>query len=174
MNRFLALLPVIFILIAGCGYSGEVVNVYSSRHYDVDNKLLSRFTDETGIRVNLVSADSDQLLTRLQNEGERTRADVLITADASRLIMAKDLDLLQKIDSEIIYASVPHRWRDSELFWTGLTTRVRFIVYHPERVDPSELSGYEELADEDWKGRVLNRSSTNHYNQALMASKEGH
>jgi iron(III) transport system substrate-binding protein len=155
---------------AGCSYDGEVVNVYSSRHYDVDQKLLERFTEETGIRVNLVSADSDQLLTRLQNEGERTRADVFITADASRLIMAKQLGLLQKIDSELIWKTVPPQWRDRQFFWTGLTRRVRLIVYHPDRVDESELSGYEALAGAQWKGRVLVRSSASHYNQALMAS----
>jgi iron(III) transport system substrate-binding protein len=167
------LLPGLLVLVvftAGCSYDGEIVNVYSSRHYDVDNKLLERFTEETGIRVNLISADSDQLLSRLQNEGDRTPADVIITADASRLIMARELDLLQKIDSELIWKTVPRHWRDEEFFWTGLTRRVRFIVYHPDRVDPSELSGYEALAGEQWKGRVLVRSSASHYNQALMAS----
>lgn len=155
---------------AGCSYDGEIVNVYSSRHYDVDNKLLDRFTEETGIRVNLISADSDQLISRLQNEGDRTPADVIITADASRLIMAGELGLLQKIDSELIWSTVPRHWRDEDFFWTGLTRRVRLIVYHPDRVDASELSGYEALAGEQWKGRVLVRSSASHYNQALMAS----
>jgi iron(III) transport system substrate-binding protein len=164
----------IFLLTAAltisCSESGEVVNLYSSRHYEVDGKLLERFSRETGIRVNLVSADSDQLVTRLQMEGKRTRADVLITADASRLIMAKELGLLQKMDSEIITSSVPGHMRDSEMYWTGLTKRVRLFVYDPQKLDPRDLSSYEELAGDHWKGRILVRSSASHYNQTLLAS----
>jgi iron(III) transport system substrate-binding protein len=149
---------------------GEVVNVYSSRHYDVDGRLLAMFTEETGIRVNLVKADSDQLVTRLGLEGNRSRADVLITADASRLIQARELGLLQRMDSRLVESSVPAHWRDSELYWTGLTKRVRLIVYDPSRVDPTELSDYEDLTSEKWRGRLLVRSSASHYNQTLMAS----
>ena len=161
---------IIMTVIVSCSPEGEVVNVYSSRHYEVDNKLLARFTGETGIKVNLVGADSDQLITRLRMEGERTRADVLITADASRLIMAKELGLLQKMESPAIREKVPPHWRDSDMYWTGLTKRVRFFVYDPLRVNRDELSGYEGLTGEEWKGRVLVRSSNSHYNQSLMSS----
>jgi iron(III) transport system substrate-binding protein len=162
------LLPALVLLLACSG--NEVVNVYSSRHYDVDNRLLEKFTSETGIRVNLVKADSDQLVTRLELEGVRSRADVLITADASRLVQARELGLLQRMDSDLVESVVPVQWRDGDMYWTGLTKRVRLLVYHPARVDRRELSDYQGLTDEKWKGRVLVRSSNSHYNQTLLAS----
>ncbi len=132
--------------------------------------LLERFSAETGIRVNLVKADSDQLVARLEAEGERSRADVLITADASRLLLAKERGLLRPMESEVVEMVVPEHWRDSDMYWTGLTKRARVIVYDPSRTDISNLAGYENLASEEWRGRVLVRSSNSHYNQTLMAS----
>lgn len=169
MTRYISYLLSFMIVAISCKEKNEV-NVYSSRHYDVDSRLMEMFSEKTGIRVNLVKADSDQLVTRLELEGERTRADVLITADASRLVMARELGLLQRLDAEIVEQVVPSHLRDSEMYWTGLTRRARILVYDPERVNIRELSDYEGLTGEQWKGRVLVRTSNNHYNQTLMAS----
>ncbi|MGF1585734.1 MAG: extracellular solute-binding protein [Bacteroidales bacterium] len=169
MRHLISVFVVILIFAASCS-DHEVVNVYSSRHYDVDDRILELFTEETGISVNLVKADSDQLVTRLGLEGERSRADVLITADASRLVQAKELGLLQGIDSDIVKSAVPSQFRDGEMYWTGLTRRVRLLVYDPERVTRDELSDYESLVLPQWKGRVLVRSSNSNYNQTLLAS----
>jgi iron(III) transport system substrate-binding protein len=170
MLRFSLALIVLVAVLAGCNRNQEIVNVYSSRHHEMDKRLFEKFTRETGIRVNLVTMDNDELPGRLQEEGGDTVADVIIAADASRLIMAKELDLLQKIDSETVYMTVPRHWRDAEFFWTGLTRWVKLIVYHPERVEISGLCGYESLAGDQWKGKVLAGSSAIHHNQSLMAS----
>jgi iron(III) transport system substrate-binding protein len=169
MVRYISYLLLLTVLTISCGEQQEV-NVYSSRHYDVDSRLMEIFSEKTGIRVNLVKADSDQLVTRLELEGERSRADVLITADASRLVMARELGLLQRLDGVKVEQSVPSHLRDSEMYWTGLTKRARILVYDSERVNVSELSDYEDLTGEQWKGRILVRSSSSHYNQTLMAS----
>lgn len=174
-DKIIAMRNLLFIMTAFAviGFScteQEVVNVYSSRHYDVDNRLLERFTEETGIRVNLVKADSDQLVTRLELEGQRSRADVLITADASRLILAKERGLLQRMESDLVEQSVPSHWRDGEMYWTGITKRARVLVFDPERVNTADLSDYEGLTGEEWQGRILVRSSNSHYNQTLLAS----
>lgn len=157
-------------LLAGCSQATEEVNVYSGRHYQVDEALFREFTEKTGIRVNLVKADTDQLIKRLELEGAGSPADLLITADAGRLITASALGLLQPFESEMVENYVPAPWRDPEGRWTGLTLRARVIVYHKDRVQPGELSTYEDLAGPQWQGRVLVRSSQNHYNQTLMAS----
>lgn len=151
------------------GDQGAVVNVYSHRHYDADRELFRRFTETTGIEVNVVTASADELITRLRNEGDATPADVLITVDAGRLDRAAEEDLLQPITSEVLETNVPADLRDPEGHWYGLTRRARVLVYHTERVDPSELSGYSDLADREWEGRVLVRSSSNVYNQSLLA-----
>lgn len=149
--------------------AGEV-NVYSHRHYDVDEQLFSRFTELTGIRVNVQTASADELITRLENEGPDSPADVLVTVDAGRLHRAQARGLLQPATSEVLEANVPENLREPEGHWFGLTQRARVIVYHKDRVSPDELSTYEDLADPRWRGRVLIRSSENIYNQSLLAS----
>lgn len=169
LKRTLILIVAVF-LGAGCSTHTEEVNVYSGRHYQADEQLFREFTEQTGIRVNLIKADTDQLMHRLELEGKNTPADLLITADAGRLVQAVSAGLLRPIDSGLPREVVPRAFRDPEGYWTGLTKRARVIVFHKDRVDPSELSTYEDLAGPHWEGRVLVRSSQNHYNQTLMAS----
>ncbi len=156
------------------GDADEVVNVYSHRHYESDQLLFDRFTERTGIRVNVVTASADELITRLENEGEATPADVLITVDAGRLHRAKARSLLRPVESSVLEANVPDHLRDRDGTWWGLTQRARVLVYHKDRVDPSSLSSYEALAEPAWRGRVLVRSSDNVYNQSLLASLVSH
>jgi len=164
----------VFVLGAmGLRAEGEV-NVYSHRHYDSDQKLFDRFEEETGIKVNVVKGGDDGLLERLKQEGANSPADILITADVTRLSRAKEDGLLQPVESEVLEGAVPEKLRDSEDEWFGLTKRARVIVYSKDRVKPEELSTYEDLADPKWKGRVLTRSSSNVYNQALVASLIAH
>jgi iron(III) transport system substrate-binding protein len=163
---FLLILSMIFI---SCE-SGEQLNIYSSRHYDTDLELFSRFTDETEIRINLIEGGSDELIERIKNEGVNSPADIVITVDAGRLWRAKESDVLQPLSSDVLNERVPAELRDPEGYWFGFSQRVRGIIYHKENVDLSELAGYWELADSQWNGRVCVRSSNNIYNQSLVAS----
>ncbi|OLN22873.1 Fe(3+) ABC transporter substrate-binding protein [Domibacillus antri] len=147
-----------------------VVNLYTSRHYETDDALFEQFTEETGIKVNVVKGEEDELMERLTREGEATEADVFYTADAGRLHWAKEKGLLQSIESETLEANVPENYRDIDNEWFGLTKRARVIVYAKDRVTPEDLSTYEALTEEQWKGKVLIRSSENIYNQSLVAS----
>lgn len=148
----------------------QVVNVYSDRHYDTDKQLYEEFTKSTGIKVNVVEGNSDELIERLAREGKDSKADILITADAGRLHRAKEQNLLQSVSSTVLSKNIPENLRDKENYWHGLTTRARVIVYSKDRVKPSELSTYEDLTSAKWKGKVLTRSSTAVYNQSLLAS----
>ncbi|NRA56785.1 MAG: Fe(3+) ABC transporter substrate-binding protein [Phycisphaerales bacterium] len=150
--------------------SDEVVNVYSSRHYDSDDALYERFTAETGIRVNLIEGNSDQLLARLDREGELSPADVFITVDAARLERALQAGVLASVQSDELERRVPENLRDPEGRWFALTKRVRLIVASKERVPAGAITSYADLADERWRGRVLIRSSSSVYNQSLIAS----
>jgi iron(III) transport system substrate-binding protein len=147
-----------------------VVNVYTHRHYDIDKEIFAKFTEETGIQVNVVSASADELIKRMELEGNRSPADVLITVDAGRLQRAREMGLLQSVQSDYLERNIPQKFIDSDNQWFGLTYRARIIVYSLDRVDPSEIESYEALTDEKWKGRLLVRSSENIYNQSLMAS----
>lgn len=144
--------------------------VYSHRHYESDDALFDTFTRETGIEVRVVKAGAGELLERLKSEGANTAADVLITADAGRLVEAKNAGLLAPVDSQTLRERIPATYRDPDGQWFGFTLRARILVYAPDRVSPDDLSTYEALADPQWRGRLLVRSSANIYNQSLMAS----
>ena len=148
----------------------EVVNVYSARHYDSDQTLFDLFTEQTGIQVNLIEAGADELIERMRSEGANSPADVIVTVDAGRLWRADEAGLLASIDSDALEAAIPASLRHPEGRWFGLSQRARGIVYSTERVDPSELSTYEDLASEAWEDRVCIRSSSNIYNISLTAS----
>jgi|TARA_X000000950_G_scaffold94205_1_gene118652 iron(III) transport system substrate-binding protein len=148
----------------------QEVNLYSQRHYSVDELQYENFTKLTGIKVNVTKANADELIQRLKNEGEKTEADLFITVDVGKLWQAGDMGLLQKINSEIINPNINPSLLDKNNYWVPLTYRSRILVYSNERVDKSELSSYEDLASEKWKDRILVRSSSNSYNQALMSS----
>ena len=149
---------------------GGEVNVYSSRHYDGDKKMFARFTELTGIKINVVEADIGPLMQRLQAEGRNSPADLLVTVDAGNLWRAKEAALFQPIRSAALEETIPAHLRDPEGHWFGLSQRARVILFHKDRVKPEELSTYEALAEPKWKGRILVRSSSNVYNQSLIAS----
>ncbi len=148
----------------------QEVNVYSARHYDSDAELFNLFTEQTGIKVNLIEAKAEELIERVKSAGANSPADVLITVDAGNLWRADDASILEAVDSEVLTSAVPENLRHPEGKWFGFATRARVIVYNKETVTPEELSTYEDLASEKWQGRICIRSSTNVYNQSLLAS----
>lgn len=169
MKNIISLLTLL-ILLGATFAKDNVVNVYSSRHYNTDEQIWDKFTESTGIKVNLLEAGADELIERIRSEGANSPADVFITVDAGRLWIAEEAGIFAPFDSRLIEESVPASLRHPENLWTALTTRARILVYAPDRVAPGELSTYEDLASEKWQGRLCVRSSTNVYNQSLIAS----
>ena len=167
------ILFIFFLVASACSTNNETsneVNLYSQRHYAVDELQYKNFTEKTGIKVNVVKANADELIERLKNEGESSPADLFVTVDAGKLFNAREAGVLQKIPSENINQNIMSELRDPEGFWAPITYRSRVIVYSNERVEKSDLSTYEDLANPKWKNRLLVRSSSNAYNQALMSS----
>lgn len=153
--------------------AGEV-NLYSARKEALIKPLLDRFSERTGIKVNLVTGDADALLKRLQSEGRNSPADLLITTDAGRLYRAVEAGVTQAVESETLRQAVPEAYREPAGHWYGLSLRARPIFYLKDKVSPGELSSYEDLADPKWAGRICIRSSGNIYNQSLVASMIAH
>lgn len=146
----------------------KVINLYSARHYDTDNALYESFTRKTGIKVNLVEAKAEELIERIKSEGANSPADVIVTVDAGNLWRAKEAGILQPISSRVLDTAIPANLRDPDKTWFGLSKRARVIVYNKDRVNPSQLSTYEDLGNPRWKGKILVRSSSNVYNQSLV------
>jgi iron(III) transport system substrate-binding protein len=148
----------------------QEVNVYSARKEALILPLLEKFKAETGIGFNLITAKADELLKRLEAEGQSSPADVFITTDAGRLQRAKAAGVLRPVENAVLMKKIPANLRDEDNYWFGLSQRARVIFYARDRVNPAELSTYEALAEPKWKQRICIRSSDNIYNQSLVAS----
>ena len=149
--------------------AGPVV-VYSSRQEYLIKPIFDRFTEETGIEVQLQTGEEGPLIARLQAEGAATFADILYTVDAGNLWSAANKGLLSPLDSPTLTANIPANLRDPANQWFGLSVRARTIVYSTARVQPTELSTYEALAGPQWKGRLCLRTSKKVYNMSLVAT----
>lgn len=147
----------------------QVVNLYSSRHYDTDDKLYGEFEQKTGIKVNRIEGDASALMKRIQSEGANSPADVLITVDAGRLWAADKDGIFQPIKSEVLEKAIPANLRHPEGNWFGFSKRARVIFYDKARVkDPPKT--YEDLANPKYKGLVCTRSGSNIYMLSLMSA----
>lgn len=149
-------------------HAGEL-NLYSSRHYDTDERLYSDFTEQTGITINRIEANADELIARMQAEGMNSPADILLTVDTSRLERAKQAGVLQSIDSDVLEARIPASLQDADNQWFGFSQRARIIFYDKTEVDNPPMD-YVALADPAYEGMVCHRSSTNVYSQTLLSA----
>jgi len=152
---------------------GEV-NVYSGRHYDSDLAIYDAFTRKTGIKVNIIEAGGDELIERLAREADASPADVFITADAGMLWRAKQRGILRPIENPEIISRAPAHFRDADNDWVGLSKRARIIIYNKAKGLPAGLATYEDLMKPEFRGKICVRSSTNVYNQSLLASMIEH
>ena len=170
LSKFAAVAAVtVAAVTAGPASADGVVNVYSSRHYDTDDAMYEAFEAATGIEVNVIEADADALLARIEQEGELSPADVFVAVDAGRLQLAVDRGVLEPVESEVLNERVPANLRHPDGLWFGLSKRARVILLSPA-VPADFVTTYEALADEKVDGGLLIRSSTNVYNQSLVAS----
>lgn len=174
MQKIIYLL-LISIFVVGCKSDNKKedsneLTVYTHRHYESDQELFKRFEEESGIKLNIVNASADELIQKMSLEGEQSPADVLITVDAGRLYRAKSQNLLQSFSSSLVDSIVPKHLKDEDGQWVGLTKRARVIAYSKERIDSTQLSTYENLTSQEWEDKILVRSSSNIYNQSLLAS----
>jgi len=156
-------------LIATSAAAEGELNLYSSRHYDTDESLYSDFEEATGITINRIEGKADELIARMEAEGANSPADILLTVDTSRLARAKNAGILQPIDSAVLEESIPANLQDSDNQWFGFSQRGRIIFFDKENVTNPPAT-YADLAKPEYKGQVCIRSSSNTYNQTLLAS----
>ncbi|MFT6431371.1 MAG: iron(III) transport system substrate-binding protein [Halopseudomonas sp.] len=167
--RSIAALSLALTTFASIAQAKELV-VYSARQDHLIQPVFDLYTEKTGVKINFITDKEAPLLARLQAEGKNTPADLLITVDAGNLWQAEQQGVLREVKSDVIETNIPAQYRAESGQWTGLSLRARTIVYSTERVNPSELSTYEALADDGWKGRVCLRTSKKVYNQSLTAT----
>ena len=148
----------------------QVLNLYSSRHYQTDEALYANFEKATGIKVNRIDGPEDPLIERLKSEGDKSPADLLVTVDMGRLLKAQQLGLFQPIKSKLLEEKIPAELRAADGSWYGFSVRARPIFYAKSRIEKSQLPDYESLSDPKWKGKICVRSGNHPYNLSLMSS----
>ena len=145
------------------------VNIFSSRHYDSDTELYKKFTNKTGIKVNIISGKDNALHKRIKEEGKDCLGDLYFTADAGRLGAFQLQGLFQKgVNSEFIKKQVSENFRND--YWVGIAKRARVIYFNPNKTNPPRDLKYEDLSQEIFKRKIIIRQSNNIYNQSLVAS----
>ena len=166
----ISLLLSLFILVS-CAYeSSEELTIYTSRQPQLLEPIIETFYQETGIKVNLLSGNAQELMERIAIEGDESKADIFMTVDAGVLWQAAERDIFAEIDSDILKNNIPEYLRDSNNLWFGLSKRARTIVYSSDQFSDSDFSTYEDLADPKWQGELCLRTSKKVYNRSLMAS----
>ena len=160
---------ILFLALSLTKVIGAEVNIYSHRQPFLINPFLEKFTEETGIKTNVVYATKG-LAQRLKAEGKNSPADVILTVDIGRLYIYDDLDLLASIDSDILDKNIPANLKSPENKWFALSKRSRIIVTSKERVGEGQITKIEDLANQKWKGKICSRPGSHVYNRALMAS----
>ena len=165
----ISLLLSLFIIFS-CAKDPNELTVYTSRQPQLIEPIVEQFTNETGIKVNLLSGNAQELMERIDIEGEDSPADIFMTVDAGVLWQAAERDILAKIDSEILNENIPAHLRDSKNEWFGLSKRARTIVFSSDQFKDNDFSTYEDLADPKWKGKLCLRTSKKVYNRSLIAS----
>ncbi|MGK0375832.1 MAG: iron(III) transport system substrate-binding protein [Arenicella sp.] len=168
MKKALILITLIFL--GACQQqANQEVNLYSARQEALMKPLLDAFTNETGIKVNLISSNADALLSRIQSEGKNSPADVLLTSDAGRLHRAKSAGIFAEVKSDILDSAIPSQYRDPQNQWFGLSVRARPIML-TDAATQMQITRYEDLADPLLAKQICIRSSGNIYNQSLVAA----
>jgi len=151
------------------GDEGRTIVVYNGRAHYGDEQVFDAFTEATGIEVELRGGTGPELFERLRQEGDDTPADVLVTTDMANLWRAEDAGLLQPVTTPTLEANIPEGLHDPEGHWWALSTRLRVPVVNVDAIDPAAITSYEDLGDPQYAGRTCLRTSSNEYNQSLVA-----
>ena len=159
------------LILVSCAYEpADELTIYTSRQPQLIEPIVEKFTLETGIKVNFLSGNAQELMERIDVEGDNSPADIFMTVDAGVLWQAAERDIFSSTNSKILEENIPSYLRDPEKRWFGLSKRARTIVYSNDQFNDNDFSTYEDLADPKWKGKLCLRTSKKVYNRSLMAS----
>lgn len=173
MKTTTSILALVMASTASGTYAEGELNLYSSRHYDTDERLYSDFTGATGITINRIEGKADELIARMEAEGDNSPVDVFLTVDTVRMTRAKDLGLLQSIDSPVLEAAIPAYLQDDDNQWFAFSQRARILFYDKNDVENPPAT-YQDLAKPEYAGKVCIRSSSNVYTQNITAALTAH
>jgi iron(III) transport system substrate-binding protein len=145
--------------LAGCGSESsgsksETLTLYNAQHDDLMEAMLTGFTEETGIKVELRSGEDAELANQIVQEGKASPADVFVTENSPSVQVVADAGLFAPVDSATL-DQVPEQFRPTNGDWVGFAARSTVLVYNPGLISESDLpASMLDLANPEWKGRV--------------------
>jgi iron(III) transport system substrate-binding protein len=167
-----AILLVAVLVVTAFAITGSAdVVVYNGRSQYGDEAAFTAFEKETGKSLELRGGTAPELYERLKSEGADTPADLLVTTDLTNLARAKEAGLLEPVTSPTLERNIPAQLRDPDNAWWPLSLRVRTPMRSTERVPEDAIDSYADLGDKRWRGKLCLRTSSNEYNQSLVADQ---
>ena len=142
--------------ILGTSVAAADLNIYSHRQPFLIKPFIDAYKAKTGTNINVVYA-SKGLAQRLQAEGSRSPADVILTVDIARLYVYADKNLLAMVNSEVLKKNIPSHLRDPGNRWFAFSKRARVVAVSKKATDAKSIQRYEELSDPKWQGRICSR-----------------
>lgn len=164
------MLAISLLLVGSIQAIAQEVNVYSGRQEALIKPLLDKFSEQSGIKVNLVTGKGDALLSRIKAEGQFTTADIILVADVGRLVRAKNMGLTQALTSADITGAIENKWFDNEKHWVALTKRARPIMVKKNTFINNPIMHLAELTEPKFANSICVRSSSNIYNQSMVSA----
>ena len=156
----LALAGVAFLAIvaAGCGSSSSSgsgsLTLYSAQHEPITEAFAKGFEEENGAEVKIRYGEDEGLASQIEQEGDASPADVVLTENTPPLEGLSEKGLLSKVDSPTL-EEVPSQYISPAGDWVGVAARETVMVYNPELIAPSELpASILDLAKPEWKGKL--------------------
>ncbi|MDJ0922966.1 MAG: iron ABC transporter substrate-binding protein [Acidimicrobiia bacterium] len=170
--RLAAMAIALALAVTSCGEGSETITIYSGRTENLIGPLLDEFSDSTGIDVEVRYGQSADLALLIDQEGDRSPADVFISQSPGAVGFLAGNDRLAPI-GEGVLDLVPAEFRNSDGKWVGMSGRVRVIVYNEDLVDPSELpDSILELTAERFRGRVAVAPANGSFQDFVTAMRE--
>jgi iron(III) transport system substrate-binding protein len=127
--------------LAACSTGGggsDRLTIYSGRQQELISGLLEDFSDQTGIGIDVRYGDSADLALLIDEEGDRSPADVFLSQSPGAVGYLDSKGRLGKLPAGVL-DDVDPRFRSPDGRWVGISSRVRVLVYNTETVDQSAL-----------------------------------
>lgn len=132
----------------------DYVILYSGREESLVQPLIDRFTEQTGITVDIRYAGTSELAAQLLEEGADSPAAVFLSQDAGALGALSLEGLFAELPAEITDRVDP-AFTSFDNSWVGITGRARVVVYDSETVMEEDLPATaDDLVGPQWSGKL--------------------
>lgn len=138
--------------VSGDTQDGGKLVIYSPNTEDMVNTIVPLFEQETGVKVEIISAGSGELWKRIESEKENPYAD--ITWGGMRTVYANNLDLLEEYVSSH-NEEIPEEYRNVNGKITLYCLDGSNLLVNTDLIGDIEVKGYEDLLDPKLEGKII-------------------